>query len=99
MPWIRNDKNGCVIELHIQPQARKNEIVGLHGDRLKIKIKSPPVDGKANECLVEFLAELLDVNQSAVELLRGETSRQKQVLLHGLSIDTVEALLLKRSTS
>lgn len=99
MAWIRSDRNGCIIEVHAQPQARKNEVVGLHNDRLKIKIKSPPVDGKANECLTEFIAELLNLNRSRVELIKGETSRQKQLLIHQMSPEQVENLLLKRTTS
>ncbi|MEY4615792.1 MAG: hypothetical protein RJB66_752 [Pseudomonadota bacterium] len=99
MGWIRSDKKGCIIDVHAQPQARKNEVVGLHNDRLKVKIKSPPVDGKANECLTEFVAELLNLNRSAVELIKGETSRQKQLLIHGMSPETAEALLFKRTTS
>jgi uncharacterized protein (TIGR00251 family) len=99
MTWIRPDKSGCIIDVHAQPQARKNEVVGLHNDRLKVKIKSPPVDGKANECLTEFIAELLNLNRSAVELIKGETSRQKQLLIHGMNPETAEALLFKRTTS
>ncbi len=99
MAWIRFDKNGCLIDIHVQPGARKNEIVGLHNDRLKIKIKSPPVDGKANECLVEYLADALSLSRSSVELVKGDASRQKQVRVYGLTPDQAEALLLKRTTA
>lgn len=99
MAWIRPDKNGCIIDIHAQPGARKSEIVGLHNDRLKVKIKSPPVDGKANECLVEYLADVLSLSRSSVELLKGETSRQKQVRVYGLTPEQAEILLLKRATS
>jgi uncharacterized protein (TIGR00251 family) len=93
MTWVRNDKRGCILEIHAQPQARKNELVGLHNDRLKVKIKSPPVDGKANECLVEYFVELLGLSRSAVTLLRGETSRQKQLLIVGVTAEEVTATL------
>jgi uncharacterized protein (TIGR00251 family) len=99
MTWIRPDKQGCLIEIHAQPQARKNEIIGLHNERLKIKIQSPPVDGKANEMLIEFLAETLKVSRSRLRLTKGETSRQKQVLVEGMTPAEVEPLLLKRGTS
>ena len=99
MPWIRADKNGCTIDIHAQPQAHKNEVVGLHNDRLKVKVKSPPVDGKANDCLVEFIAQTLGLNRSRVELLKGSSSRQKQLLIVGMSPEAVEAVLFKRTTS
>lgn len=99
MAWIRDDKNGCIIEIHAQPQAKKNEVVGLHNDRLKVKIKSPPVEGKANECLIEFLADLLNVSRSSVTLLSGETSRQKKLHVRGLFSAQVEPELLKRTSS
>lgn len=94
MSWIRCDQNGnCIIEVHAQPQARKNEIVGLYNDRLKIKIKSPPVDGKANDTLIEFLANLLEINRSSVQLIKGDSARQKQIRILGLSIDEIEKRL------
>jgi uncharacterized protein (TIGR00251 family) len=96
MTWIRSEKTGCIIELHVQPQARKNEIVCIHNNRLKVKIKSPPVDGKANESLIEFIAETLGLRISALELIKGETSRQKQILVHGVTASQVETMLLKR---
>ena len=56
-------------------------LAGVHGDRLKIKIKAPPVDGEANECLVEFLSEVLKISKSGIHLISGESSRQKLVLV------------------
>lgn len=99
MSWLRMDKLGVIVEIHAQPQARKNEVVGLHNDRLKVKIKSPPVDGKANECLIDYLADLLGTSRSKIRILKGETSRQKQVLLVGLTLEEVESQLLKRTTA
>lgn len=96
MSWIRFDKKSCIIEIHAQPQAKKNEIVGLYNDRLKVKIKSPPVDGKANECLIEFIAKVVGVNRSSVELLKGESSRQKQIRISGLNLKQIELLLLPK---
>ncbi|MFL6550779.1 MAG: DUF167 domain-containing protein [Povalibacter sp.] len=67
------------LELHVQPGAKKDQIVGPHGDRLKIKTSAPPVDGRANRQLIEFLAETFGVTESQVRLIRGETSRLKTV--------------------
>jgi len=67
-----------VLDIHVQPRADRDEIVGLHGDRLKIRIKAPPVDGKANRHLIEFLAEAFGVAKRDVVLLAGETGRDKR---------------------
>lgn len=96
--WIRADQNGCIIEVHISPQSKKCEIVGLYNNRLKIKIDSPPVDGKANAALIRFLAETLGLKMSNLSILRGETSKIKQIKIIGLTKDFVEKELLKRAT-
>ena len=79
MSWIVATRGGVVLTLHIQPGAKKTEIVGLHGAALKIRLAAPPVDGKANACLLAFLAERLGVTKSQVELVSGESSRTKRV--------------------
>ena len=72
-------EGGIVLTLHIQPRASKNEVCGVQGNALKIRLTSPPVDGAANKLCREFLADLLDVPKSAVEIISGETSRHKRV--------------------
>jgi len=71
--------DGIVLNLHIQPRASKNEVCGVQGDALKIRLTSPPVDGAANKLCREFLADLFHVPKSAVEIISGETSRHKRV--------------------
>lgn len=68
-----------VLSLHIQPGAKKTEVVGLHGEALKLRLAAPPVDGKANEALVAFLAETLGVAKARVSLVSGMTSRAKRL--------------------
>lgn len=68
-----------LLHCHIQPGAKVTEVSGTHGDRLKIRLQAPPVDGKANEALVAFLAREFGVAKSAVTLVRGHSSRQKTV--------------------
>lgn len=68
-----------ILSLQIQPNAKKNEWVGLHGDALKLRLHAPPVDGKANEALCAFLAEIFAVKRQSVVLLSGQTSRYKRV--------------------
>ena len=85
MSWLVAAGDGITLRLHIQPGAKKTEIVGLHGEALKIRLAAPPVDGKANACLLAFLAEHLGVAKSAVSLLSGDTSRAKRVHVSGLT--------------
>lgn len=79
--WIKVHPKGAVLSLHIQPGAKKSEVMGEHGDRLKIKIKAPPQDGEANLCLIQFISELFQISKARVHLLSGESSRQKLVLV------------------
>jgi uncharacterized protein (TIGR00251 family) len=69
------------LKVHAQPGARRTEVAGLYGDAVKIRIAAPPVDGKANQCLLAFLAGEFAVGRSQIELVSGETSRAKQVLI------------------
>ena len=71
--------NGITLNLHIQPRASKNQLCGVQDNALKIRLTSPPVDGAANKLCREFLADLLDVPKTAVEIISGETSRHKRV--------------------
>lgn len=85
MNWLVADGDGVTLRLHIQPGAKKTEVAGLHGDALKVRLAAPPVDGKANACLIEFLAERLNVAKSDVRLLSGETSRAKRLRITGVN--------------
>ena len=78
-PWYRWDGPDLLLTVHIQPRARQDEIVGPHGDRLKIRITAPPIDGKANVHLMRFLAETCGVAASAVELIAGTSGRDKRL--------------------
>lgn len=91
---ITDAKKGSAFSVHVVPRARKNEIVGRLGDAIKVRLTAPPVEGKANEALVAFLAEQLDVQESQVEIVAGKTSRNKMVSVIGLSPAEVEKRLL-----
>lgn len=80
------------LTLHIQPGAKKTEFAGLHGDALKIRLSAPPVDGKANEALIKFIAETLRLPKSAVNLKSGQTSRRKVLEVCGAEAASVAAL-------
>src|ERR1035437_5580529 len=79
LPFLTSLKNDLILCVYIQPHASKNQICGIQGEELKIRLTSPPVDGAANKLCKEFLAELFDVSKSSVEIISGETSRQKRV--------------------
>lgn len=68
-----------LVDIHVMPNAARTEIQGLHDGALKVRLHAPPVDGKANEALQAWLAETLGVPKSTVELLRGASSRRKQL--------------------
>jgi len=85
MTWLKSTNEGVIISIHLTPRAKRDAIEGLHGDALKVKIKAPPVDGKANDYLLKFLADKLSVPRAKVNLLRGATNRDKQVLVTGLN--------------
>ncbi len=87
--FIRTHEDGVLLSLKVQPRAAKNEIAGPLGDELRIKVTAPPVEAAANEALVRFLAETLDCPRGSVQLVRGHTSRHKQVFIRGLGADTV----------
>lgn len=75
--------DGVILTVHVQPRASKNQICGLQGDALKIRLTSPPVDGAANKLCREFLADLFGVAKSYVEIISGESSRHKRVKICG----------------
>ncbi|MDO8931715.1 MAG: DUF167 family protein [Rhodocyclaceae bacterium] len=85
MTWLRQDGDGVVLTLHIQPGAKRSEVAGTHGDALKIRLAAPPVDGKANEALIAFLAKALGVPKAHVDLVAGQTSRAKRVRVAGIA--------------
>lgn len=75
------------LEVWAQPGAKRTEIAGSHGDCLKIRLRSPPVDGRANEELVRFLAETLSLPRQSIELAAGASGRRKTLLLRGIALD------------
>jgi len=85
MPWLRQHRDGVTIDLYVQPRASRCEIVGIQGEELKVRLTSPPVEGEANRLCVEFFAKLLKVPKGSVELISGEKSRHKRLLVRELT--------------
>ena len=90
---IRDTPQGATFAVRVQPRARKNAIVGEIGDALKIALTAPPVEGRANEACIEFLAEFLKVPRSSVTIAAGETSRNKVIRIAGMSADELRRRL------
>lgn len=77
--WLHHHGTRTTLTLHIQPGAKKTEIAGPHGDALKVRLLAPPVDGKANAALLEFLVKRLGLARSKIALISGQASRRKVV--------------------
>ena len=81
--WCRRTEGGWTLAAHVQPGARRSEIAGLHGDRLKVRIAAPALDGRANDALVAFIAQQLGVPKVRVAVVKGERSRDKLIAVSG----------------
>ncbi|MBI5769727.1 MAG: DUF167 domain-containing protein [Verrucomicrobia bacterium] len=86
-------EKSCTLAIKAIPNAPRSEVVGWLGDALKIKIHAPPVEGRANDALCEFLADELDLPRRAVTVLRGDTSRQKVVRIDGVTLGELRTRL------
>lgn len=93
LPANKTPEAPVTLSIRIQPRASRNEFVALASGGLKIRLTAPPVDGAANEALVKFLAEILSIPKSHVEIVSGHTSREKIVRIHGISKADAERLL------
>jgi uncharacterized protein (TIGR00251 family) len=90
---IHDTPSGATFQVKVHPRARKNAISGVVGDALKLALTSPPVEGKANEACVKFLAEFLNVPRSSVTIAAGASSRQKLIRVAGLRAAAIEEKL------
>ena len=88
-------RQSASIVVHVVPRARATEVVGRYGDAVRIRLAAPPVDGAANEELVRFLAERLDVPRSAVAIVRGASARRKTVAIDGVTTAAAVQVLLE----
>jgi uncharacterized protein (TIGR00251 family) len=94
MPYLRTQPDGSLLlSLYVQPRSSRNEIAGLHGDALKLRLTTPPVDGKANKAIISFWAKFLKIPKSAVVIRSGQQSRAKKILLTGVDENRVRCLL------
>lgn len=84
-----------ILRCHLQPSAARDEIVGLHGDRLKLRITAPPVDGKANEHIIKWFSKLFGVPKNDIEILQGELGRQKTLRIRSPKTLPDDAKIIK----
>ncbi|MDO8991160.1 MAG: DUF167 domain-containing protein [Sideroxyarcus sp.] len=85
--WYRRSGDILTLTLHVQPGAKRTETAGLHGEALKIRLAAPPVEGRANEALLRFIADYFGVPLRQVELKQGGQSRHKVVAITGSKVD------------
>jgi len=84
-PWMKQDKDGILIKVHVVPRSSVSSFCGLYEDAVSVKITAPAVDGKANKALSEFLASFFRVKKKDVTIIFGEKSRNKTVKIRNLS--------------
>ncbi|MBX3235743.1 MAG: YggU family protein [Nitrospiraceae bacterium] len=92
---MRDTAQGVLLSVHVQPRASSTGCVGLHGDAVKIRVAAPPSDGAANDELRRFLAQRCRVPLGAVELVAGAGSRQKRLMIRGVTAEQLRDLLLE----
>jgi uncharacterized protein len=86
-----------IFSVRVQPRASKDEIAGEMDGALKIRLRAPAVEDRANEALVEFLAQTLNTSKAAVRILSGERSRTKRIEVRGVTTDQVQQLLIQEA--
>jgi uncharacterized protein len=90
---VREIPGGVEVSVLVAPRASRTRVVGEHGDRLKVQLAAPPVEGEANAALLELFVELFDVPKSSVTLVDGERSKRKRVRILGAGLAQAEACL------
>ena len=95
-PFLEEAPGGVWIKLRIQPRASRDEVAGIHGDSLKVKLTAPPVEGEANKALVSFLSKLFGIKKSSFRIASGEKSRTKRILVEGASVEQIEGMISER---
>lgn len=94
MSWVRDEPGGAVLEVLVQPRASRTRVVGEHDGRLKVQLAAPPVEGEANQALIELLAGALGVRKVDVRIQRGDAGRRKTVRVAGVTAAAVRVKLL-----
>ena len=94
---IQEHAGAAIVSVRVQPRASKDELAGEMNGALKIRLQAPAVENRANDALIEFLAQLLKTPKSAVRILSGDRSRIKRIEIRGVTAQQIHALLLKEA--
>jgi len=95
MLTVNETEDGVTFAIHVQPKSSKSELAGIHGDALKIRITAPPIEGRANEECLRFLASLFNVKKNQLVIKAGHQSRNKLISIRGLTPEDIRAVLPK----
>ncbi|MCC6326838.1 MAG: DUF167 domain-containing protein [Candidatus Brocadia sp.] len=90
---IATTNSGVILSIRTLPGSSKNRIVGEYGGRLKLAVTAAPEKGKANKAVIELLADILRINESSIHIISGESSRDKRLMIEGLTPEYVKPLL------
>lgn len=94
MNFLQTDQNGSVLlNVFVQPKASFNQVCGIHGEALRVRITAPPVDDMANAMLVQFFAKLFKISKSSINIAKGKQSRKKTIVLKGADAAVIENIL------
>ncbi|MDN3515024.1 MAG: DUF167 domain-containing protein [Candidatus Brocadia sp.] len=91
---IVTTNSGVILSIRTQPGSSKNRIIGEYGGRLKLAVTAAPEKGKANKAVIELLADVLNIKESSLSILSGESSRDKKIMIEGLTHEDVRSLLI-----
>lgn len=99
MSYLSSNGDGCLLlRVYVQPRASRNSFTGVHGNAMRLAITASPVDGKANAAVIQFLAAFLNIKKKDLKIKHGLQSRNKSVLIKGLSVESVRTKIEAVST-
>ena len=90
---VRKVEGGVVVSVKVQPNASKDRVVGKHGDQIKIAVTVAPEKGKANKAVIKVLSKLLGVKSSDIQIISGETSRDKKVFIRDINEENISRVI------
>ena len=93
---VSENSDGCILKCWIQPRSSRNAVVGVHGNAIKIALTAPPVDGKANKELIKFLAKYFKLPKNSIQIIAGNSSRNKTIFMAGIDKDTIRKTIFEK---
>jgi uncharacterized protein (TIGR00251 family) len=93
VPWLVSSGEDVLLRVYVQPRASRNQLAGIQGEELKVRLTSPPVEGAANRAVCDFFAGVLGVARGTVQLAAGASSRHKRLTVRGVAAETVRGII------